>query len=128
MKQPRIAVVACKWYPLIGLEDASKDGFCFPSNTTLIPAKCTGVVKASFLLELFVKGFDGVLVLGCAEDDCRYLSGSKMCKQVAQETKRILAISGIDEARLCFESMSEGSGKELRKHFESFSRRISLRG
>ncbi len=128
MKPAKIAVLACKWYPMIGLEDARKQGVQVPPETTVIPIKCTGVVKASLVLGLFARGFDGVLVLGCSEDDCRYLSGSSMCKQVADEVRKILAISGIEERRFGFELMSEGSGEEFSTLLGRFTKRLSPRG
>ncbi|MGQ9603218.1 MAG: hydrogenase iron-sulfur subunit [bacterium] len=128
MKQPRIAIVACKWYPMIGLEDARRGGYSMPSGAIVIPVRCVGVMKPAFLLRLFIKGFDGVLLLGCNEDDCRYLSGSSMCRRVADETRRLLILSGIEERRFCFQLMSEGSGEEFRRIFGRFTRKISPRG
>jgi coenzyme F420-reducing hydrogenase delta subunit len=102
------------------MENATKDGFACDSDITVIPVKCTGLVKVSFLLKLFAKGFGGVLVLGCEEGDCHYYNGSQRCGEIVKETQEILEIAGIPGKRLGFHTISESGGKEYKRVLGKF--------
>jgi coenzyme F420-reducing hydrogenase delta subunit len=102
------------------MENAAKDGFTCKEDITVIPVKCTGLVKVSFLLKLFAKGFTGVLVLGCEEGDCHYYNGSQRCGEIVRETQEILEIAGIPQKRLGFHMISESGGKEYKKVLGNF--------
>ncbi len=110
----------CKWHPLTAMENAAKDGFTCDAGPTVIPVKCTGLVKVSFLLKLFAKGFDGVLVLGCEEGDCHYYNGSQRCGEIVKETQEILEIAGVPGKRLGFHMISESGGKEYKRVLGNF--------
>jgi F420-non-reducing hydrogenase iron-sulfur subunit len=118
--ETRVAIIPCKWHPLTAMENAAKDGFTCDADVTVIPVKCTGLVKVSFLLKLFAKGFGGVLVLGCEEGDCHYYNGSERCGEIVRETQEILEISGIPKRYLGFHLISDTQGKEYTRVLGNF--------
>ena len=120
----KIAVVPCEWHPMTAMENAAKDGFTYDADATIIPVKCTGLVKVSFLLKLFAKGIDGVLVLGCKEGDCHYYNGSKRCGEIVEETRKILELAAIPKARLGFHLIGESQGKEFKRTVKSFMKQL----
>ena len=127
-KKPRIAGVPCKWHPLTAMENAAKDGFRYSTDVVVLPVKCTGLVKVSYLLRLFAKGMDGALVLGCLEDDCRYYNGSKRCASIVEETRELLELSGIPPERLGFALISESQGKEFQRIFRKYVKQVGKAG
>jgi F420-non-reducing hydrogenase iron-sulfur subunit len=102
------------------MENAAKDGFTYDADAVVMPVKCTGLVKVSYLLKLFARGMDGVLVLGCEEGDCRYYNGSIRCGEIVRETSEILEMAGIASDRLGFHLISESQGKELMRIMKDF--------
>jgi coenzyme F420-reducing hydrogenase delta subunit len=102
------------------MENAAKDGSGLTQGTTVMPVKCAGLVKVSFLLKLFAKGIQGILVLGCLEEDCRYFNGSKRCGEIIEETREILELAGIPRGRLGFHLISESQGKEFKRVFRNY--------
>jgi F420-non-reducing hydrogenase iron-sulfur subunit len=110
-----VAIVACSWHPLTAMENAAKDGLVYAPDITIVPAKCTGVVTVAFLLRLFAKGVEGVLVLGCADGDCHYYNGGERCKAIVEETREILEISGIPKERLGFYQVADSTSEEFDK-------------
>jgi coenzyme F420-reducing hydrogenase delta subunit len=106
------------------MENAAKAGFTHDADATVIPIKCTGLLKMSFLLRLFAKGIDGVLVLGCKEGDCHYYNGSKRCGEIIDEAHDILELAGISKDRLRFALVSESQGKEYKRVLRDFLKQI----
>ncbi|HVP56783.1 MAG TPA: hydrogenase iron-sulfur subunit [bacterium] len=116
----RVALVACTWHPLAAIENAAKDGLSYDPGVQVVTTKCTGVVTVAFLLRLFAKGYDGVLVLGCADGDCHYYNGGERCKAIVEETGEILEISGIPKERLGFHQVANSTSAEFEKALKSY--------
>jgi coenzyme F420-reducing hydrogenase delta subunit len=102
------------------MENAVKDGMTYEAEAVVLPVKCTGLVKVSYLLKLFAKGVRGVLVLGCDEGDCRYYNGSARCAEIVDETREILSLAGIARDRLQFHLIAESGGREVKRVLKSF--------
>lgn len=110
----------CEWHPLTAMENAVKDGFTYDIDAVVMPVKCTGLVKVSYLLKLFAKGVKGVLVLGCDEGDCRYYNGSARCREIVDETREILDLAGMSRDRLQFHLIAESGGREFKRVLTGF--------
>jgi len=110
---------------MTALENATRDGFSLEPGTTVIPVKCTGLVKVSFLLKLFAKGIEGVLILGCNEGDCHFYNGSKRCAKIVDETREILALAGIPVKRLGFDLIADSQGKEFKRVVTAFGKQFA---
>lgn len=74
----------------------------------------------AFLLKLFAKGIEGVLVLGCSEGDCHYYNGGERCKDIVAETREILEISGIAGKRLGFHQVTNSTSQEFEKALRDY--------
>jgi coenzyme F420-reducing hydrogenase delta subunit len=110
------------------MENAARDGFSYSPDIDLVPVKCSGVVTVAFLLKLFAKGMDGVLVLGCAEGDCHYYNGGERCKAIVEETGEILEISGIPKGRLGFYQVANSTSKEFEAALKDFLKQMKKAG
>jgi len=109
---------------LTALENAARDGLEYKRDTVVMPVKCTGLVKVSYLLKLFAKGMAGVLVLGCREDDCRYYNGSARCAEIVDETREILDLAGVDKNRLQLHLIGESGGGEVKRVLKGFMKQM----
>jgi coenzyme F420-reducing hydrogenase delta subunit len=69
---------------------------------------CSSMVKDVFLLRAFEAGSDGVLVLVCPEDQCRYVEGSIRAKKRVAWVQNILDEIGLDGRRLSISNISAG--------------------
>ena len=69
---------------------------------------CSSMVKDVFLLRSFEAGSDGVLVLVCPEDQCRYVEGSIRARKRVAWVQNILDEIGLDGRRLSISNISAG--------------------
>lgn len=113
---------------MTAVENAARDGFSYSPDIDLVPVKCGGVVTVAFLLKLFAKGMDGVLVLGCADGDCHYHNGGERCKAIVEETREILEISGIEKGRLGFHQVANSTSKEFQAALRDFLKQMKKAG
>ncbi|MBF0119787.1 MAG: hydrogenase iron-sulfur subunit [Desulfobacterales bacterium] len=75
-------------------------------NLKFINMACSSMVKDVFILRAFESGSDGVLVLVCREEGCRYVEGSKRAKKRVERVKKLLDEIKIDPKRLSFFNVS----------------------
>lgn len=72
------------------------DAFSF--RASMLP--CSSKVEVSALLKIFESGEDGVEVVGCGKERCRFLTGSTKASQRIQYTCRLLDEAGLGADRL----------------------------
>ena len=78
----------------------------FEVKTVRLP--CSSMVKDVFLLRAFEAGSDGVLVLVCPEDQCRYVEGSIRAKKRVAWVRNLLDEIGLDGRRLVIGNVASG--------------------
>lgn len=62
------------------------------------------------ILKAFEKGADGVMVVGCLEGDCHYLSGNLRARARVNRTAAILDQVGVGGERVGMFNLSAGEG------------------
>ncbi len=68
--------------------------------TGIVPVMCTGRVGGGDVLRAFERGAAGVLVVGCANEDCHYGFGSQAANENLRRVSEILSLLGIDPRRV----------------------------
>ena len=78
--EPVILGFLCKNDAYRAADDAGLKGISYPANLISIMVPCSGAVNGMIISEAISKGVDGVLLAGCAENQCHYLQGSALAK------------------------------------------------
>ena len=72
---------------------------------------CAGRVDLKHIFYAFSKGVDGVLIVGCRLNECKFITeGNYHALNVALLSKRIMEHIGLDPRRLWIEFMSSADG------------------
>jgi hypothetical protein len=82
---------------------------------------CTGRLQPEHVLKAFEAGADVVCAIGCREDNCHHLEGSKRCARRVEHVRSILEEVGLGGERLLFftlpgsaeEDLALGAGKPI---------------
>lgn len=96
----------------------------YPDNIRIVRVPCTGKVDVKFLLDAFENGADGVMVAGCLEGDCHYMTGNLRARRRVNRTRKILADVGIEPERLEMYNLSSGQGPRFAEITTEFTERI----
>jgi len=108
--EPQLLGFLCNWCSYAGADLAGVSRIQYAPNLRVIRVMCSGRVDPVFILEAFLKGVDGVLVLGCHLGDCHYISGNYEAVIKMELLDKILGFSGFSERlRLDWVSASEGN-------------------
>jgi len=89
---------------------------------------CTGRIEETLILQAFEGGADGVMVVGCLEGDCHYLSGNLRARARVERVAKILESIGIGGERVRMYNLSAGEGSKFAAYANEFSEHIGQLG
>jgi len=76
--------------------------FEWPISVRQVLLPCTGRLQPEHVLKAFESGADLVCAVGCQEDNCHYLEGSRRCARRVDHVRSILRDIGLGSERLRF--------------------------
>jgi F420-non-reducing hydrogenase iron-sulfur subunit len=85
---------------------------------------CTGRIEESLLLNAFENGADGVMVIGCLEGDCHYVSGNIRARARVDRVSTILEQIRIGPDRIKMYNLSAGEGSKFAQFANEFVGKI----
>ena len=100
MQKVRILGICCNWSPFACYNAAGMAGLNMPPNFRLIRVMCIGRINQALILRSFEFGADGVILLECEDEDCRYGPGPEVGHENVHRVRRILHMLGIRQERL----------------------------
>ncbi|MFW9785234.1 MAG: hydrogenase iron-sulfur subunit, partial [Candidatus Heimdallarchaeota archaeon] len=89
-KNPKIIAFCCSSCGYAAADDAGLKKELYQPNIFVIRIPCTGRLDTEFIFKSFEVGFDGVMVIGCRKDACRYIDGIEKAQKKITLLKRIL--------------------------------------
>ncbi len=122
--EPRILGFLCNWCSYAGADLAGVSRFQYPSTVRIIRVMCSARVEPAFVLRAFLRGTDGVLVLGCHFGDCHYISGNYRCRDRMEITKGFLNLLGIVPERLYLGWVSAAEGQQFARIIADFTEQL----
>ena len=85
---------------------------------------CTGRVDPPMIADAFLKGADGVMVVGCHFGDCHYITGNYQGKIKVQLASRTLEYVGLNPLRVSFNQCSSAEGERFVNMVTAFDKQI----
>lgn len=128
LNEPRIVAFTCNWCAYAGADYAGVSRISYPPNVRLIRVMCSGRVEPSFILRALEKGADGVLVGGCHEADCHYVSGNKKAIEKVEEAKKLLDLLGLGEERVRVKWINANEGEAFANEIKDFTETLKKLG
>ena len=121
--EPEILGFLCNWCSYAGADLAGVSRIQYAPNLRVIRVMCSGRIDPVFILEGFLKGIDGILVLGCHLGDCHYISGNYEAKIKIESLKKLLGYIGLSE-RLLLDWVSASEGNRFAQVINEFTEKI----
>jgi coenzyme F420-reducing hydrogenase delta subunit len=83
----------------------------FPAQEVIVP--CSGRLQPEHVLKAFESGARLVGVIGCEEDNCHYLEGSKRCSRRVEYLRGLLSEIGLGGERLLLFHLPGTAGEDM---------------
>jgi F420-non-reducing hydrogenase iron-sulfur subunit len=97
--EPEIVVLYCAQSASDGLRlKTSLNGAGFRVRLSMLP--CSSKIEESFLLKILEEGADGIELVGCPVEKCRFLVGSVRAEKRVLHARDLLTQAGMSPERL----------------------------
>ena len=117
---PRIVAFCCNWCAYAGADLAGVSRVQYPPNVEIIRTMCSGRIDPAFVVRAFQLGADGVMVAGCHEADCHYISGNQHAKRRVEELYDVLDLAGLGKDRLLLKWINANEGSVFARTVSDF--------
>ena len=128
MNEIKLLGICCNWSPYACYNAAGKAGLEIPENFRLLRVMCIGRINQALILQAFEYGADGVILLECKDEDCRYGPGPEVGHTNVAKVRDLLHLLGIGQDRLVERSFAAHEKEELVQALWEFSEHIKKRG
>jgi F420-non-reducing hydrogenase iron-sulfur subunit len=122
MNKPKIVCFSCK-FSWGYLEEESA---LAAQIKNWIPIICAGKMESSYVVDAFIHGADGVLILGCPEGDCHYQDGNIEAKKRLALLRQVLLTHGIQPQRVKLVLSRDPEGKDITGHINEMAEAINV--
>lgn len=126
--EPDIIGFLCNWCSYAGADLAGVSRFQYPPNVRIIRVMCSARVDPTIVLEAFIRGLDGVMLLGCHLGDCHYMTGNYYTEKRVKTTKKVLKNAGLSPERLLIDWVSASEGERFATLVKDFTERVRKLG
>ena len=100
----------------------------YPPNVKVIRVMCSARVDPTIILEAFIQGLDGVMVLGCHLGTCHYMTGNYYTERRMKATKNALKSVGLSPERLLVDWVSAAEGERFATLVREFTEKVRRLG
>ncbi len=128
MSRVNILGIACNWSPYCSYNAAGQAGLELPPEFRLMRVMCIGRINQALILRAFEYGADGVILLECEDEDCRYGPGPEVGHTNVARVRKLLHFLGIGQERLVEKTFLADQKEALVKSLWDFTRRIEALG
>ncbi len=102
-EKPRIMVLACENDAYPALDMAAMNGMQYSAFARVVPVRCLGSVNTIWITDSLNAGYDGVILMGCRQDEnyqCHFVKGSEMAHTRMSKIGDTLQTLGLETERV----------------------------
>ncbi|MFC1539570.1 hydrogenase iron-sulfur subunit [Candidatus Latescibacterota bacterium] len=123
-KDPIIIAFCCHYCAFTAADLAGTMRQQYPTNVRIVRLPCTGKVDIGMMLHAFVSGADGVMVAGCEDGSCHFMSGNLRAIKRVTKAKKLLEETGVNPERLDMFHIAASQGPLFAQKATEFTERI----
>jgi heterodisulfide reductase subunit A-like polyferredoxin/coenzyme F420-reducing hydrogenase delta subunit len=110
---PSILAFCCQNSAFEAGEMADMFKMQLPDGLRMIKVPCAGKIDLDYILNAFVSGADGVLVMACHPGNCKSENGNTFAQWRVNEAYRMMEEAGLEKDRLCFAGIASNMGSDF---------------
>jgi len=126
--EPIILAFCCYYCAYAAADLAGSMRLHYPANVLIILVPCSGRIKTIHLLRAFQHGADGVLVAGCQEGECHFLTGNLRARRKVEQVKKILDDLKLGSDRVEMYNLSASMGPRFAEIAQEMTAKIKKLG
>ena len=126
--KPNIVGFLCTWCAYTGADLAGVARMRIPASLRVVRVMCSGRIDPLFVIKAYLKGADGVMMMGCHPGNCHYRKGNYNARRRFIMLKSIFESLALEPDRLGLWWVSASEGPRYSKVTQEFSEKIEELG
>ncbi len=115
---PEVVAFCCDYCAHSAAALAGSQRLQYPAGVRILSTPCTGKLETEHILEVFEKGIDGILIVGCLEGDCHFVNGNLRARNRTDRIRSILDEIGLGSERLKMVNLSDLMASAFVEHMK----------
>jgi F420-non-reducing hydrogenase iron-sulfur subunit len=125
---PKIVGFLCTWCSYTGADLAGTARMKIPPTIRVIRVMCSGRIDPLFVLKAYLRGADGIMMMGCHPGDCHYQKGNYNTRRRFVMLQNILDTLGLEKERVSLWWISASEAPRYARATNEFTEKISKMG
>jgi len=125
---PNIIGFLCNWCSYTGADLAGTSRMKIPPSLKTIRVMCSGRIDPLFVLKSFLKGADGVMMMGCHPGDCHYQKGNYNARRRYVMMNKIFETLGLEKDRIGLWWVSASEANRFAKVTNEYTEKVKKLG
>jgi F420-non-reducing hydrogenase iron-sulfur subunit len=125
---PKIIGFLCTWCSYTGADLAGTSRMKIPPSLRVVRVMCSGRIDPLFVLRGFLKGADGVIMMGCHPGDCHYQKGNYGARRRYIALNSIFKALGLEDGRIALSWVSASEAPRYAQVTKEFAKEIEKLG
>jgi len=121
----KIVAFVCENHAMSAIRAASTAGESLPDSVRIVEVPCTGRLETPQMLDAIGDGADGVVVVGCLEENCYHDVGSMLARGRVDRIKDILKDISMEPERIEMINSASVSGAMLMLKLRQFESKLA---
>ncbi|MCK4669209.1 hydrogenase iron-sulfur subunit [Candidatus Bathyarchaeota archaeon] len=126
LEKPKIVCFVCNW--TFSEQEFAASSMRKVANINVVRVMCIGRIDPTIVLETFIKGVDGVLLVGCTPPDCHFVEGNVYAELTVNVLKKLFVLASLEPERLELRWVSPIEEVEFAKIIEYFAGQLEKLG
>lgn len=126
--EPKIIGFLCNWCAYTGADLAGTSRMKMPPSIKVIRVMCSGRIDPLFVLRAFLRGADGIMMMGCHPGDCHYQKGNYNARRRYVMMQKMFETLNLDAERIGLWWVSASEASRYVKVTTEFNKRIEKKG
>jgi F420-non-reducing hydrogenase iron-sulfur subunit len=99
-----------------------------PASLRVVRVMCSGRIDPLFVLKGYLKGADGIMMMGCHPGDCHYQKGNYNARRRYVMLQNILGTLGLDKERIGLWWVSASEAPRYAQVTKEFAEKVTELG
>jgi len=125
---PKIIGFLCNWCSYTGADLAGTARMKIPPAIRVVRVMCSGRIDPLFVLRAYLKGADGIMMMGCHPGDCHYQKGNYNARRRYVMLDSMLGTLGLEKERIGLWWVSASEAPRYAQATKDFTERIEEMG
>jgi len=125
--EPKLLAFLCNWGGYAAYDSAGTKQLPLPPIFE-VRVMCTGRVDPCQLIDAFLNGCDGVMIVGCRKGECRYETGNYYAETRVYWAKKAFGHIGINPERLHCDWIGSDDCQTFKRIVDEFNEKIRSLG